>query len=101
MTKERKNAREKIRFTPEGDQLGFISFNLMEFKPDISTLILNESSRGACLVVNRKLIPPRLSFTPGLTLLVKIGNLHPVIAIVRWVQEVDEDLAKVGIEHQG
>ena len=94
-----RNNRAKIRFKPDNVDFGFISFNLVEFQKDITTLILNESATGACLVINRKLVPSSINIKDGLSILVKIGNLEPEVSVIRWVTIIDDDLIKFGIEH--
>lgn len=91
---------KKIRFVPEQDEFAFISFNLDNFTKDLAALILNESVKGSCLAINRKLIPDKISLEEGLFLQVKIGNLEPEMAIIRWVLHVDNDLVKIGFEYQ-
>lgn len=91
--------RGKLRFTPESNQLSSISLSLAHFQKEISTLIVNESSSGACLVVNRKLIPSTESLIEGRCILVKIGKLDPLSAVVKWVKHVDDDFIKIGVEY--
>lgn len=92
--------RSKIRFLPDNNELGLISFDLEEFSQDIAALIINESLHGVCLVVNRKLIPTTVTINIGLMLLVKAGKLDPMEAVVRWVKEIDEELVRIGIEYK-
>jgi CheY-like chemotaxis protein len=91
--------RGKIRFKPEKNEICFVSFEHGKFSNEISAIILNESAQGACLVINRKLIPPNITIVIGLALFVKIGNLDPIESIVRWIDSVDSDLIKIGIHH--
>lgn len=97
------NTKEKprtgIRFTSTDGEFGFISFNSEKFKPDSAVFIINESAHGACLVLNRKLVPPQISFKEGLNIMIKVGKLDPVPTIIRWVQFIDEDIIKFGVEN--
>ena len=89
---------KQIRFPPDSDQIGFISFNLNEFKKELSALILNESASGACLIVNKALVPKIHPIEASQILLVQIGKMSPLKGQVRWVKEIDESLFKIGIE---
>lgn len=93
------NNRAKIRFVPDSNEMSFISLSLAHFQKEISTLIVNESCSGACLVINRKLIPSTDSLVEGRCILVKIGKLDPLSAVVRWVKHVDDDFIKIGVEY--
>lgn len=95
-----KIARAKIRFKPDSEDFGYISFNLEEFKKDMTTLVLNESAHGACLVINRKLIPLGINVKEGLSFLVKIGHLEPEFATIRWAKIIDDDMVKLGLEYE-
>lgn len=93
--------KRKIRFEPEKSVLCLVSFNTAEFIRDAAALVINESVHGACLVINKKLIPQKVEIGVGLPLLVKIGELEPELAVVRWSDLIDEDLIKIGIEREG
>lgn len=95
-----KNApRAKIRFKPEKNEICFISFDPYEFKEEVNALILNESAQGACLIINKRIIPPNAVLSPGVPLFLKIGNLDPIESVLRWVTDIDNDLVKIGIQH--
>lgn len=89
---------KQIRFPPDSDEMAFISFNVNDFKKDLSALIINESLQGACLVINRALVPTDKPINIGQIFLAKIGAMNPLRARVRWLKEVDENLLKIGIE---
>jgi len=99
MTNEGTKPRARIRFAPHGDEFGFLSYNLEKFQQDSAVLIINESIRGSCLALNRALIPNEIKIEKGLKVLVKVGKLEPVLAIIRWVNLVDEDILKMGLEN--
>ena len=88
----------RLRYAPDNDEIAFISFNVDEFKKDLSALILNESRQGACFVVNKALIPKNKPIITGQVFLAQIGPLNPLLAQVRWVTEIDANLLKIGIE---
>ena len=92
-------ARSRIRFTPEGNEFAILSFNLELFQNDLEALIINESTQGSCVVFNKKFIPKDIIISKGIYVLVKIGKLEPVRAIVRWINNIDSDLMKVGFEN--
>lgn len=87
-----------VRFPPDSDQVAFISFNIHEYLPDLAALIINESIKGACFVVNKALIPKEKPITSGQIFLAKVGKLEPLKAEVRWVEDVDINLLKIGIK---
>ena len=101
MTDEKKKAKPRagIRFTLEGNEYGHISYNSEAYSADTAVFVINESMHGACLVINRKLVPSTITFAQGMYIMVKIGKLDPVTAIVRWVRMMDEDIIKIGVEY--
>jgi hypothetical protein len=99
MPKENIVARSRIRFTPDGNEFGFLSYNTEKFQKDAAVLVINESIHGSCVVFNRLQIPEGLTIETNLQILVKIGNLDPVKAIIRWVKLVDKEIVKIGVEY--
>ncbi|MDO9183372.1 MAG: hypothetical protein Q7U04_13240 [Bacteriovorax sp.] len=89
---------KQIRFPPDSDEIAFISFNVNDFKKDLSALIINESLNGACFVVNKALITKSNPLDPGTIFLVQIGALNPMRAQIKWLLEVDANLLKIGVE---
>ena len=89
---------KKIRFPPDSAEIAFLSFDLDEFKKELSALIINESALGACFVVNRALIPQNNPLFAGQVILAQIGKMSPLKVIVRWVNDVDINLLKIGVE---
>jgi hypothetical protein len=86
------------RFPQDSDQVAFIGFNINEYVQDLAALIINESSQGACFVVNKALIPKSKPIVLGQVFLAKVGKMDPLKAKVRWINDVDVNLLKIGIE---
>lgn len=99
INERKERPRAGIRFTTKGNEFGFISYDLEEYKPESGLLVINESSNGSCLVLNRKLIPSNVNFVQGLHLIIKVGALDPVTVVVRWVKFMDEEVIKFGVEN--
>jgi hypothetical protein len=97
--KTKEKIRAKIRFKPEKNETCFVSFNTEEFCNEFSALLINESSEGACFIVNRKNIPQEILIKSGISLYLKIGNLEPIKSVLRWSLNVDSDIVKIGVQH--
>lgn len=94
--------RGKIRFDTEKNEISFVSFvsfDLFEYKNEVSVLVLNESPHGACFIINQKMIPSSFELMAGSTIFLKIGNLDPIKSVICWFQLLDKDIAKIGIHH--
>lgn len=91
--------RAKIRFSPDDAETSFVSFSLARFENEINTLVINESASGACLLLNVQLTDEKTVLEVGQFILVKVGNLEPVSAIVRWVKKLDDNVLKIGVEY--
>jgi hypothetical protein len=89
--------KKEIRFSPDGDEVAFISFNLNTFQKDLPALILNESLQGVCLVVSKVMIPTDFKMELGSKFMVKIGAMDPMASEVKWVKSLDESVLKIGI----
>lgn len=92
--------KRKTRFVPESNSSASISFEPTEFQKAMDALVMNESVNGACLVINKKLLPKRISMVDGLYLLVKVGHLAPELMVVRWAKELGANLIKFGVERE-
>jgi hypothetical protein len=84
--------RRSIRFKPD---LGDVA--MLEFKNKanpLPALILNESFTGACLacICNE-------SLKPGMMVKAKVGKLSFLPAEVVWVEDIDSEVLKFGIEY--
>jgi hypothetical protein len=91
--------RSTMRFVPPETETSFISLNLAKFQNEMNTLIINESAGGACLILNVQIIDMKATLEVGQLILVKVGDLTPVSASVRWVKRLDCDVMKIGIEY--
>lgn len=89
--------KNEIRFSPDGDEVAFISFNLDVFHKDVPCLILNESLQGVCLVLSKQMVPANFKMDAGTILSVKIGAIDPMMAEVKWIKLIDESLLKIGV----
>jgi hypothetical protein len=87
-----------VRFPPDSDQVAFIGFNINEFAKDLAALIINESSQGACFIVNKALISKSKPIILGQIFLAKVGQMAPLKAKVCWIVDIDINLLKIGIE---
>jgi len=92
----RDGERRKVRFAPDEGAIAQIDPTIREdnadFEPKIQALVIDEARDGCGLVVvNNKVL------FEGDTCLVKIGDLDPLISEIRWVQELDEDVQKIGV----
>jgi hypothetical protein len=99
MTKHSIKNRTRIRFVPEGLDFGYVSFELQNFANPITVLLINESIHGACFVINQKRLPANTTLRRGDRLILKIGNLEPLIVVIRWAIIFDEDVIKIGVEN--
>lgn len=63
------------------------------FIPEFTALVYTEAYGGCGLVV---LHHP--SIEEGRRLMVKCGELAPIAATVRWVNKLDEDVLRIGLE---
>lgn len=61
---------------------------------NIPALAFSEAAKGCGLVMHAKYAPRQ-----GDTVGVAIGHLAPVEGVVRWVNSLDEDIVKIGIEY--
>lgn len=92
------NKRANIRFESEPNILAYISLStasLMEFKPDIIGLLIEESLKGCGVIVhwNGK-IQLEDSF------LVQYQELSPAMATVKWVKEIRKNVYFLGLNFE-
>lgn len=90
-----KPKRKNLRFQTD-DSLAEVDITLSgDFKFHYHALVINESYSGACLVTRSD-----QELRTGLELRVKVGNLGVMPAKVVWVESLDNDVVKFGIEYQ-
>lgn len=90
-----KSKRRKVRFASDPSQHAEIELHPTpgDFTPDLAAVICNESYRGCCIVAvkNKQL-------QEGARIRIKVGRLAPLLGEVKWVTDLDVEVAKFGIE---
>lgn len=86
-------ARKSTRFKPELSSVAQLCTGSLKknFSEDFASLVLSESYTGCSVVVVNA-----PAFRVGSQLRVKTGALAPLLAEVRWVIPLDENIQKVG-----
>lgn len=84
----------QTRFTPDQDATAFVSRDLEdnEFAKGFSALPINESFNGVSLVVLQM-----YGLKTGERVLVKVGNLAPLVGEIKWVKNLDAETQRVGV----
>lgn len=67
------------------------------FKADVAGPVLDESYEGCALVVLKQGIPE--AHDEGMPCLVKLNNLGPIAAELRWVRPLDDEVVKIGVHY--
>lgn len=92
----KRTKRRYPRNKTEHNKVCEISFSktATEFVVDATGLVCNEGYKGCCVTIlnNDK-------FTIGAKILIRIDDHYPIHAEVRWVNVVDKDISKCGIEY--
>jgi hypothetical protein len=88
--------RRFLRFPPDEGAVALIDPNTgadrRDFKPALSALVTDEALVGCGLVTFSQ-----EWLGEGTELVVKVGNLVPLKAEIRWVRELGEGLVKLGV----
>lgn len=84
-----------MRFHPEEDVVALVYFGSEEHPVKKSALLVNESYSGCSLVMVGD-IPLELDDQVR----VKAGNLEVAQAQVRWIQQLDERIIKIGVAYK-
>jgi len=91
----KKNRRNSIRFKPDEGTYALIDpqpdFSA-EFDPTVPALVFSESHKGCGLVI---LLTPKLLV--GEIIRVQVGNLPIFRAEVRWRDQIDSQVVKIGL----
>jgi len=87
--------KRKVRFQSESSEGQFDLELNGPFQGKYAALVINESYSGACLVARNDFI-----LTEQMELRVKVGNLSPLLARIVWIEKVDDDILKFGIEYR-
>lgn len=93
-----KKNRKHLRYNPDPLDFALISFdsrkNVSEFAPTETGLLLQESYGGAGMVVKKV-----HDYKVGEFIWVKVGQLAPMYAEVRWIKELDDYLLRIGLQY--
>jgi len=92
-----KNSRRHTRFKPDPDAYALILFKPRKeskYEADQIALIINESFSGCALVA---LADPHLEVKKVIT--VQVGKLVKTKAEIKWRQEIDSGIVKIGLEY--
>jgi hypothetical protein len=93
VTKKKPIKRKHTRFKPDPDTFAFIDVKTgREFKPQLSALVTEESFKGCSMVL---LATESLQVESRCR--VQVGKLGPMWAEVRWRQELDPQVIKIGL----
>jgi len=86
--------RRYTRFNPDNTTLAFIDLNpkTKSFKPNLTALVLQESHGGCCIAVSKT-----NDLTEGSEIKIKVGNVAPLNAQIRWIKKMDPLVYSVGI----
>lgn len=68
------------------------------FNPALTALILDKSHSGCSVLITRKEAESE-QLKEKIECVVKSGPLHPLRAVVRWRQDINAELAKVGFQY--
>ena len=95
-SKDQKHRRKHIRFKPDEGKFACIDFQVEEkgFNPSTYALIFNEAYKGCGLVVIKD---PKLR--QGRLIKVKVGELAPCTAEVRWITPLHEGVWMIGLAY--
>ncbi len=89
--------RKYLRFDADKNTLAGISFGkkVKDFTPEIIGLVFNEAYRGCGVIIvyNDKL-------EKNMECIVQCGRLDPVLAKIAWINRLDTNTLKLGIEYR-
>ena len=90
-----RNTRKKLRFAPDPSMHAEIDFDTKQetFRCEMPALIFNESYSGCCVVAMKE-----KRFKVGSKFRIKVGLLAPLYGEIRWVNMLDNDFIKMGVE---
>lgn len=90
--------RRYLRYPPDLTETVMVQFSSSDgnFQPEMAALPIEESRGGLRLILlNRE---PVINVENDSSCTVEIASLGPQPAQVRWIEVVDEDVVKVGVE---
>ncbi|HEY6878657.1 MAG TPA: hypothetical protein VI299_11595 [Polyangiales bacterium] len=87
--------RKNVRWKATPTDCAYLSFEPASraFTPELCGLIVDQSHRGCCLIV---LADPRV--VKGAFARVQLGQLDPLVGILRWVSNLDTTTLRIGFE---
>lgn len=93
--------RRYLRYPPDANEIVLLQFSNTVpseevFEPETAGLVCEESRGGLRIVVLSR--GPIRSVDKGARCVVQVANLGLQAAEIRWMEEVDEDVVKVGLE---
>ena len=92
-TSKATNKRKFIRFKPDADAIALIDMKADgQFSPKNNALIFEESHGGVGLLF---ISNDRIKI--GQKLKVQVGRLAPMKAEVRWCEQIDKQIYKIGL----
>ena len=88
-----KNVRKHMRYKSDPNTVAFVAPKLKKgkFVSDQSALVLNESFKGCCLVVGAN-----KEIAVGKTIWIQLGELDPLEAEIRWVEQLSPEVYRFG-----
>ena len=88
--------RKNIRHAPDPGTFAQIDMSTKTptFRPEYLGLVVEESYTGCGLVV---VDMPKLK--KGVKIRIQVGSVHPLKAEVKWRNDLDEQVARVGVQY--
>ena len=101
MSESHHEQRRYLRFPPAEWEIALIqcsdaATDEQHFEPEIAGLVKEESRAGCGLIVLERQIKGRLKV--GDRCQVKVGSLGIVLAEVKWINAIEDDLSRLGLE---
>jgi hypothetical protein len=89
-----KNKRSGVRFFSDPGTFALIDIKpkKKDFNPEFRALVVTESFKGCSLVIVNALL-----FVKGDKVKIKVGDLSPLVAEIRWSVELDDGIQKLGL----
>jgi len=90
------DTRAHLRFKPDPMEYAQVSVENLEreFKPNFVALIVEESPIAGCSLIAHDY--PGIEV--GTECMVKIGNLAPLLARVKWKKRTEPELMRIGVK---
>lgn len=89
--------RRHIRFGPEPAEFALLAHKDVyeePFEPDAVALISNMAPMGGCCLLIRADYPVRV----GDRCVIRLGELRPLVAVLRWRRPLDEEYERFGFQ---